>query len=158
MWETVATVLKQKNAGLEAKVEELKGPQPKLHGIWNPAQSFWHMGSSGDKPAMQIGGWITLSTSNTNETLYLLTASIDGVQSTLRIDVKVEANRVQDCMVMAFFVPPLETDDKKPFTATIVVEDHKNRKYELPRTTFRATPPPLSVPPPPPNPDPISMC
>jgi hypothetical protein len=31
-------------------------------------------------------------------------------------------NSVQDCMAMAFFVPPLETDEKKSFTATILVE------------------------------------
>jgi hypothetical protein len=44
-----------------------------------------------------------------------------------------------------FFVPPLEKDPERPFTATIVVEDHQNRRYELPRTTFRATPGPQQV-------------
>lgn len=98
------------------------------------------------KPAMQIAGWIKLSSSDTDEILYLLSAFINDRRADIFMDVTVEPGELQDCSVMCFFEPPFETDPNMPFTATIVVEDHKNRRYELPRQTFRATPPASSFP------------
>lgn len=133
--------MKQKEREHEAEIEALKKPVPKLHAVWNQVQTFWHMGSSAGKPAMQIVGWIKLNSSDTDEILYLLTAYINDRRAYIFMDVKVEPEVLQDCQVVCFFEPPLETDPNVPFTATIVVEDHKNRRYELPRQTFRPTPP-----------------
>jgi hypothetical protein len=99
---------------------------------------------------MQIGGWIDLTSSNTDEVIYLLAAYIDGQRSEIFIGVAVKPNIVNRDQVMLFMVPPLETDATKPFTATVAVEDQYNRKYELPVHTFRAT---LGQPPPPLPPD-----
>lgn len=89
---------------------------------------------------MQIGGWIDLTSSNTEEMIYLLAAYINGQRSDTFLDVEVKPNVVNHKMVMLYMVPPLEIDATKPFTATVVVEDQYNRKYELPNHTFRATP------------------
>lgn len=144
--ESAEQELDKARANHTAEIKKLKQSGPKLHGVWNPAQTLWHMGSSGGKPAMQIGGWISLSTLGTDEIIYLLAAYIGDRQAAMRIDTEVAPHVVQECQIMTFFVPPLEDDPTKPFTATIIVEDHQNRRFELPRTTFRATPPPSQVP------------
>jgi hypothetical protein len=138
--------IKQKGVEHLAEIAALTKPQPKLHGVWNPVQTLWHMGTKAGKPAMQIVGWINLSTSDTNEILYLLAAYIEERRADIFMDLKVEPQVLQDCQVVCFFEPPLETDPSVPFTATIVVEDHKNRKYELPRQTFRPTTPAAPFP------------
>lgn len=98
---------------------------------------------------MQIGGWIHLTSSNTDEVIYLLAAYIDGRQSDIFMDVAVKPHAVNEEQVVLYMVPPLETDATKPFTATIVVEDQYNRKHTLPVQSFRATssqaPPPPKV-------------
>lgn len=147
-------------SSLESKIEQertehaahlaaLQSSEPRLHAVWNSSQTFWHKGRRGDQPMMQIGGWVTLTSSNTDETLYLLSAFVEGVLSKIRINVTVQPNVVQDCMVVAYIVPPLQEDETKEFVATIVVEDQKNRRYPLPRHTFRATPGPSPMPAPP---------
>jgi hypothetical protein len=98
------------------------------------------MGRQGEAPAMQIGGWIDLTTSNTKEVVFLLAAYIGEHRSQIFVEVEVKPNVVNRCMVMLFIVPPLETDATKPFDATIVVEDQYNRKFSLPLHRFRATP------------------
>jgi hypothetical protein len=139
-------ILIAKNNQLKEELEAMKGAEPKLHGVWNPSQAFWHMGRKANDPSMQIGGWISLSTSNTDEPLQLLAAYIGERRADIFMPVSVNPNVVQDTMVMLFFTPPLAENLKEPFRATIVVEDHKNRKYELPRQTFRPTPPAAPFP------------
>lgn len=124
---------------LRTRVKELERPEPKLHGVWNNSQTFWHLGRKGEEPMMQIGGWIDLTSSNTKDMIYLLAAYINEQRSDISMDVAVKPNTVNHDMVMLYMVPPLETDASKPFTATVVVEDQYNRKYELPIHTFRAT-------------------
>jgi len=41
-----------------AEVEKLKAKEPRLHGVWNNSQTFWHLGRKGQETMMQIGGWI----------------------------------------------------------------------------------------------------
>jgi hypothetical protein len=89
---------------------------------------------------MQICGWINLSTSNTDENIVLLAAYIGERRSDIFIRVVVKPGFLEDEMITLFFTPPLSENPTEAFTATIVVEDHKNRQYELPRFTFRATP------------------
>jgi membrane protein implicated in regulation of membrane protease activity len=135
-----------------SEMEALNAKSAKLHGVWNNSQTYWHLGRKGQEPMMQIGGWIDLTSFNTEDVTYLLAAYISGKRSDMFMDVAVKPNMVNCEQVMLHMVPPLETDDSKPFTATIVVEDQYNRKYELPVHTFRATPtPPAASPPPPQN-------
>lgn len=138
-WQTMAEMLKQENSELKKELEAVKATEPKLHGVWNPSQAFWHMGRKANDPSMQIGGWITLSTSNTDETLHLLAAYIEERRADIFMPVSVEPRTAKDEMVMLFFTPPLAENPNEPFTATIVVEDQKNRKHPLPNFTFRAT-------------------
>jgi hypothetical protein len=123
-----------------AEIENLKANEPRLHGVWNQSQAFWHMGRQGEAPAMQIGGWIDLTSSNTEEVMFLLAAYIGEHRSQIFPDVEVRPGVVNRCMVMLFMVPPLETDATKPYEATIVVEDQFNRRFSLPPQRFRATP------------------
>lgn len=132
-----------------AEIEKLNAKKPRLHSVWNNSQTFWHLGRKGQEPMMQIGGWIDLTSSNTEEVIYLLAAYIDGQRSDIFMDVAVKPNMVNRDQVMVYMVPPLETDATKPFAAKVVVEDQYNREYELPVHTFRATP--GQPPPPPPN-------
>jgi hypothetical protein len=60
-----------------AEIEAIKSKEPKLHGVWNVSQSFWHLGRQGDAPMMQIGSWIDLTSSNTKDVVYLLAAYIE---------------------------------------------------------------------------------
>jgi hypothetical protein len=122
------------------EIEKLKAKEPRLHGVWNQAQVFWHMGRQGEAPVMQIGGWIDLTSSNTKEVMFLLAAYIGEHRSQIFMDVEVKPNLVNRCMVMLYMVPSLETDATKPYDATIVVEDQYNRKFSLPPQRFRATP------------------
>jgi len=124
----------------KAEIDKLKAKETTLHGVWNNSQTFWHLGRKGQEPMMQIGGWIDLTSSNTDEVIYLLAAYIDGQRSDIFMDVAVKPNVVNHDQLMLFMVPPLETDATKPFIATVVVEDQYNRKHELPVHTFRATP------------------
>jgi hypothetical protein len=142
-WQTVADVLRTNRDSLEEKLAELERNEPKLHGVWNQAQAFWHKGRHGEEPMTQIGGWIDLTSSNTQDNIFLLAAYVDGRRSEIFIDVPVKPNIVNREMVMLFFHPPLHTFEGKPFEATIVVEDQFNRKYELPSQTFRATASPM---------------
>lgn len=128
------------NEEFTVEIETLKTKEPRLHGVWNQSQAFWHMGRHGEAPAMQIGGWIDLTSSNTKEVMFLLAAYISERRSQMFTDVEVKPNVVNRCMVMLFMVPPLETDAMKPYDATIVVEDQYNRKFSLPLQRFRATP------------------
>jgi membrane protein implicated in regulation of membrane protease activity len=123
-----------------AQIEKLNAKHPRIHGVWNNIQTFWHLGRKGQEPMMQIGGWIDLTSSNTEEEIYLLAAYIDGQRSDIFMDVAVSPSIVNRTQLVLYMVPPLETDATKPFTATVVVEDQYNRKYELPVHTFRATP------------------
>lgn len=123
-----------------AEIEKLRAKEPRLHGIWNQSQAFWHMGRHGEEPAMQIGGWIDLTSSNTKEVMFLLAAYIGKRRSEMFMDVEVKPNVVNRCMVILYMVPPLETDAAKPYDAMIVVEDQYNRKFSLPLQRFRATP------------------
>lgn len=157
-WQTVASVLRMHRDRLEEKLAEIERKEPKLHGVWNQAQAFWHMGRHGEEPMTQIGGWIDLTSSNTKDNLFLLAAYVDGRRSDTFIDVPVKPNIVNREVVMLFFHPPLGTFEGKPFEATIVVEDQFNRKYELSRQSFRATPgptPPAINPPTPSTPKPV---
>jgi membrane protein implicated in regulation of membrane protease activity len=131
----------------DAEIEKLNAKEPRLHGVWNNSQTFWHLGRKGEEPMMQIGGWIDLTSSNTDGAIYLLAAFINGQRSDIFMDVAVKPNIVNHDQVMLFMVPPLETDATRPFNATIVVEDQYNRKHELPAHTFRATgqPPPAAM-------------
>ena len=134
-----------------AEMERRNAKELRLHGVWNQSQTFWHMGSHGEAPMMQIGGWIDLTSSNTKEMLFLLAAYIGEHRSQMFMDVEVKPNIVNRCQIMLFMVPPLETDATKPYDATIVVEDQYNRKFSLPLQRFRATPPgqtpfPTSIP------------
>ena len=97
----------------------MKAKEPILHGVWNPSQAFWHMGRKANDPSMQIGGWITLSTSNTDETLHLLAAYIGERRADIFMPVSVKPGAVEDQMVMLFFTPPLTENPNEPFTATI---------------------------------------
>jgi membrane protein implicated in regulation of membrane protease activity len=123
-----------------AEIAKLKAKEPRLHGVWNQSQALWHMGRQGEAPAMQIGGWIDLTSSNTKEVMFLLAGYIGERRSQMFMDVEVKPNVVNRCMVMLFMVPPLETDATKPYDATIVVEDQYNRKFSLPLQRFRPTP------------------
>ena len=149
-WQTMAEILKEKNNQLEGDLVALKAKEPILHGVWNPSQAFWHMGRKANETSMQIGGWITLSTSNTDETLHLLAAYIGERRADIFMPVSVEPGAVEDKMVMMFFTPPLTESLNEPFTATILLEDQKNRKNALPSFTFRATgnTPPITPNPP----------
>lgn len=131
-----------------AELETLRAKEPRLHGVWNNSQTFWHLGRKGPEPMMQIGGWIDLTSANTEEILYLLTAYINGQRSDIFMDVAVKPHMVNREQVVLYMVPPLVTETTKPFTATIVVEDQFNRKHELPTQTFRATPGSSPVAPP----------
>jgi hypothetical protein len=131
---------KKESTILEKELAELKSKVPKLHGVWNNAQTFWHMGRQGEAPMMQIGGWIDLTSSNTEDILYLLAAFIGDSRAQIFMDVEVKPKAVNRAMVMLFIVPPVSTDTTKPFTAAIVVEDQFNRRYQLPPHEFRATP------------------
>jgi len=64
------TKLNQEHA---AQIERLNAKEPRLHGVWNNSQTFWHLGRKGQEPMMQIGGWIDLTSSNTEEVIYLQT-------------------------------------------------------------------------------------
>jgi hypothetical protein len=132
-----------------AEIAKLNAKEPRLHGVWNNSQAFWHLGRKGQEPMMQIGGWIDLTSSNTDEVIYLLTAYIDGHRSDIFMDVAVKPHVVNRKQVVLYMVPPLETDVTRSFTATIMVEDQYNRRHELPQLTFRSTP--SQPPPPPPN-------
>jgi hypothetical protein len=46
---------------------------------------------------MQIGGWIDLTSSNTDEVIYLLAAYVDGRRSDIFMDVAVKPNIVCAC-------------------------------------------------------------
>lgn len=145
-WQTVAGVLTTQRDRLEEKMAEIQSKEPRLHGVWNQAQTFWHMGRHGEEPSMQIGGWIDLTSSNTEDNLFLLAAYIHGRRANIFMDVTVKPNVVNHQMVMLFLHPPLTTETDRAFEATIVVEDQFNRKYELPKQSFRATPNPLPNP------------
>jgi hypothetical protein len=138
--------MKRKGEEHLAEIAALKKPQPKLHAVWNSAQVFWHMGRRGTDSMMQIGGWADLSLSDASEKVFLLNVYVEGVQSGIPIEIELVPEVLLNTQVIAYLVPPLEQDETKPFTATIVVEDHKNRKYELPRQTFRPTPSNRSFP------------
>ena len=93
-----------------AETEKLSTKGPKLHGVWNNSQTFWHLGRKGTEPMMQVGGWIDLTSSNTVEVIYLLAAYIDGQRSDIFIDVAVKPNMVNRDQIVLYMVPPLETD------------------------------------------------
>lgn len=131
-----------------AELEKLNADEPRLHGVWITSQTFWALGRKGPEPMMQIVGWIHLTSSNTEEVLYLLAAYIEGQRSDIFMDVAVKPHAVNREQIALFMVPPLATDTGKPFTATIVVEDQYNRRYALPVETFRSVPGQPASPPP----------
>lgn len=137
--ESKVDTLKHRVLEVERELGEIKSLGPKLHGVWNVTQSFWHLVRKGNDPSMQIGGWISLSSSGTDEIIHLLAAYIGDQRSDTFIPVVVKPDVLQDDMVMLYMTPPLTDDVTHAFTATIVVEDHKNRKYKLPTMTFRPT-------------------
>jgi hypothetical protein len=132
--------------GLEDRLAKAQSNQPLLHGVWKTSQTFWHLGRKDAQPIMQIGGWITLTTSRTPQPLQILAAYIDGHRAELFLPVTVPPFRTYDRQVVLLMLPPLEIDATKPFTATIVLEDQRNVLHELPRHEFRATPPPAPSP------------
>ena len=147
---TLSGYWKERAGRFEERIGQMESKQPRLHGVWMQTQSFWGMGRHGEEPMTQIGGWIHITSSNTDENLFLLAAFIDGRRSDIFMDVQIKPGLVNEVQVFLYFHPPLATEEGKPFEATIVVEDQFNRKYELPRQTFRATPgaPPANVRPP----------
>jgi len=133
-----------------AEIREFNSKQPRLHGVWRDNQTFWSQGRKGQEPLTQIGGWIDLTSSNTEEVIFLLAAYIDGQRSDIFMEVAVKPRIVNREQVVLYMIPPLPADTTQPFTATVVVEDQFNRKHQLPLHTFRATasqplPPPLKV-------------
>jgi hypothetical protein len=127
--------LKEEHA---VEIEKLKAKDPRLHAVWNQLQVFWTLAKRGETPIMQIGGWVDLTTSNTNEVMFLLAAYIGEHRSQIFADVEVKPSVVNRRMVVLFVAPPLETDATKPYDATIVVEDQYNRKFSLPLQRFPA--------------------
>lgn len=124
---------------LERQVEELAESGPRLHGIWSNSQTFWHICRKGTEPVMQIGGRIHLSSSNIDEVLHLLAAYIEGQRLDLSMTVSVRPDLIEDELLVMYVSPPLESDSRRPFTATITLEDHQNRLHMLPRHTFQPT-------------------
>lgn len=142
---TVIDVLKRKNEDLESQLAEFRSKGPKLHGVWNVSRSFWQLGWNANKPFMHICGWIKLSSSNTDESLILLAAYIGEHRADISEPVSVKPSLVTDEKITLFYDPPLSDNHAEPFITTIILEDHKNRKYELPSITFR--PMPVVIPP-----------
>jgi len=88
---------------------------------------------------MQIGGRIYLTSSNTDEVLYLLAGYIEGQRLELSEPVSVRPDLIEDEQLILWMSPPIEADERQPFTATIVLEDHQNRLHTLPRHSFQPT-------------------
>lgn len=120
-----------------AEIDRLKSNEPRLHAVWRENQTFWGDGRKGEEPLMQIGGWIDLTSSNTEEVLFLLAAYIEGQRSDIFMEVAVKPHMVNREQVVLYMIPPLATDATKPFSATIVVEDQYNRRHVLPTHSFR---------------------
>lgn len=134
----------QTNTRLQADVARLRNPEPKIHVVWDPNQTFWHRGAIGQEPAMQIGGWALISSSDTTETLILRNGHIEGTTPRGMLpDIVIEPGIAKDDMIMMFVTPVIEHDETKPVTAKVVLEDQKNRKYVLPPHAFRGTPRPV---------------
>jgi hypothetical protein len=144
--DTVKAQIETSRTEHAVEIKALKNNEPKLHGVWNNAQTFWAMGSKGNEPIMQIGGWINLTSSKTTAMIYVLNAYINGQRSEMFMPVEVRPNVVNERMLMLFMLPPLTTDLAEPFTATLVLEDQYNRKFEMPEHTFRATNRPVALP------------
>jgi hypothetical protein len=124
---------------LEQQIAEFTSSGPRLHGVWNNSQTFWHMGHNGTERVMQIGGRIHLTSSNTDEVLHLLAGYIEGQRLDLFEPVSVRPDLIEDEEVVLYISPPFEADVTRSFTATIVLEDHQNRLHMLPRHSFRPT-------------------
>lgn len=122
---------------LEQQVVELTRAGPRIHGVWKSSQTFWHLGRRGMEEVMQIGGRIHLTSSNTDQVLHLLAAYIDGKRLDFSEPVSVRPDLIEDEQVVLYISPPLESDVTRPFTATIVLEDHENRMHTLPTHTFQ---------------------
>jgi hypothetical protein len=62
-----------------AALSRLQQPQPRLHGVWNNTQTFWHMGRKAAEPLMQIGGSLAV----TQKRPYVITSK-PAIESDLR--------------------------------------------------------------------------
>ena len=135
---TLSAYWQQRAKRFEERVGEFESKAPRLHGVWNNTQTFWAMGQHGEEPMTQIGGWINITSSNTQDNIFLLAAYIEVRRSELFMDVHIKPNVLNEVQVFLYFWPPLATETGKDFEAIIVVEDQFNRKYELPAQTFRS--------------------
>lgn len=124
---------------LEQRLAALTSSEPRLSGVWSNSQTFWHVDPEGKERAMQIGGRIHLTSSNTDEVLYILAGYIEGQRLDLCEPVSVRPDLIEDEQVVLWTSSPLAADATQSFNATIVLEDQQNRLHTLPRHSFRPT-------------------
>jgi hypothetical protein len=124
---------------LERQIVELTSTEPRLHGVWNNSQTFWHVGRKDTQRIMRIGGRINLASSNTDEVLHLLAGYIGGQRMDLVEPISIRPDLIEDEQVVLCISPPIEADETCSFTASIVLEDHQNRFHTLPKHSFRPT-------------------
>jgi len=133
------TALQGEKARLERQIVELTSNGPRLHGVWNNSQTFWHIGSKDTQRIMRIGGRINLASSNTDEVLHVLAGYIEGRRMDLVEPISVRPDLIEDEQVVLCMSPPIDADQTCSFTASIVLEDHQNRFHTLPIHSFRPT-------------------
>jgi hypothetical protein len=133
------TELQREKDRLEQQIAELTSTGPRLHGVWNNSQTFWHVGRKDTQRVMRIGGRINLASSNTGEVLHLLAGYIEGQRMDLVEPISIRPDVIEDEQVVLCVSPPIDADEKCSFTASIVLEDHQNRFHTLPKHSFRPT-------------------
>lgn len=116
-----------------------------LHVAWTPNQTLWCVGSIAGEPAMQIIGWAHFSQSDATESIILSRAYLEGTEGRLSLDIRVPARGVVNRQLQTFVIPVIGREGE-PLTASLIIEDHKNRKYRLEPHTFRYAGAPIEAP------------
>jgi hypothetical protein len=119
---------------------------PQLHVAWDSSTTIWTVGSIGAEPAMQIMGWAYFSQSDASESIILNRAWIEGTEARIALlDLRVPARGVARRSLMTF-VTPVTGRQGEPLTVRLIIEDHKNRRYQLDEHTFSYIGAPMEEP------------
>jgi hypothetical protein len=131
---------------IKKEKEVVKPIVPQLHVAWDVTTTIWWVGSVNREPAMQILGWAYFSQSDATETIILNRAWIGGTEAQIPLlDLRVPARGVVRKQLMTC-VTPVTGRQGEPLTVNVIIEDHKNRRYELDEHTFRFVGDPVEEP------------
>jgi hypothetical protein len=107
-----------------------------LHVVWHPEKCFWHMGTVGGKPAMQVFAEATFTNVEEGD-IQIIRAGVSGGNTAFNLLRPIICSfKAPNRENFVFFVEPPLSGQGNPWRGRVVLIDQYNRSHRSPKLTF----------------------